>query len=156
MTSSRGVEEYLSPLNTPQVVCKRFKYYFRNYGIYTPNLNRKIIQEVYKSKDKALESLELRAFKYILGCSVTCVQAVLADLGLETLKYRRDLRKLKQYCKVKRMNDEKLPFKLLSNECNKVNSKGHPPKCWLTHVNSLKKELNLQDEVLQSKLIKET
>ena len=44
------------------------------------------------------------------------------DLGLETLKYRRDFRKLKWYCKVKRMNDERLPFKLLSNKWNKVKS----------------------------------
>ena len=46
---------------------------------------------------------------------------------------------------------ERLPFKLLSNEWNKVNNQ----KCWYAHVNSLKKELNLQDKVLKTKLIKE-
>ena len=30
-----------------------------------------------------------------------------------------------------------------------------PPKCWFAHVNYLQKELNLQDKVLESKLIKE-
>ena len=53
------------------------------------------------------------------------------------------------------MNDERLPFKLLSNEWNKVKSKGRHQKCWPAHVNSLKKELNLQDKALKSKLIKE-
>ena len=109
-----------------------------------------------KSQAKALESIQLRACKYILGCSVTtCDEPVRADLGLETLKYRRDFRKLKWYRKVKRMNNERLPFKLLSNEWNKVKSRGRPRKCWLSHVNSLKKELNLQDKVLEIKLIKE-
>ena len=78
-----------------------------------------------------------------------------AHLGLETLKYRRDFRKLKRYCKVKHMNDERRAFKLLSNEWNKVKGKGHPKKCWLAHVNCLKKELILQDKVLKTKLIKE-
>ena len=68
-----------------------------------------------KSQAKAL-----RACKYILGCSVTtCDEPVHPDLGLETLKYRRAFRKLKWYCKVKHMDDERLPFKLLSNEWNK-------------------------------------
>ena len=30
---------------------------------------------------------------------------------------------------------------MLSNEWDKVKSKDHPRKCWLTQVNSLKKEL---------------
>ena len=109
-----------------------------------------------KSQAKALESIQLRACKYVLGCSVTtCDEPVRADLGLETLKYRRDFRKLKWYRKVKRMNNERLPFKLLSNEWNKVKSRGRPRKCWLSHINSLKKELNLQDDVLEIKLMRE-
>ena len=43
-----------------------------------------------KCQAKALESIQLRACKYILGCYVTtCDEPVLADLGLETLKYGR-------------------------------------------------------------------
>ena len=91
--------------------------------------------EVYntiKCQDKALESIQLRACKYILGCSIaTYDEPVLADLGLETLKYRRNFRKLKWYCKIKHMNDERLPFKLLANEWDKVKSKCPSRKSWL-------------------------
>ena len=75
-----------------------------------------------------LESIQLCACKYTyFGCSVTiCDELVLADLSLETFKYRREFCKLKWYCKIKHTNDERLPFKLLSNEWNKVKSKGHP------------------------------
>ena len=79
------------------------------------------------SQAKALESIQLCACRYILGCSVTtCDEPVCADLGLETLKYRRDFCKLKWYHKVKHTNGERLPFNLLSNECNKVKSKDAP------------------------------
>ena len=47
------------------------------------------------------------------------------------------------------MDDERLPFKLLSNEWNKVESKSRPRKSQLTQVNSLKKELDLQDKSLE-------
>ena len=53
------------------------------------------------------------------------------------------------------MNNERLAFQLLSNELDKVKGKGHPRKCWLAHVNYLKKELNLQEKILEIKLIKE-
>ena len=49
-----------------------------------------------KCQAKALESIQLRACKYILGCSVTtCDEPVRADLGLKTLRYRRDFCKLR-------------------------------------------------------------
>ena len=77
-------------------------------------------------QDEGLEYIQLRACKYILGCSITtCDDTVLDDLGLEVLKYRRDFRKLKCHYKVKHMNDERLPFKLLANEWNKLKSNGH-------------------------------
>ena len=60
---------------------------------------------------------------------------------------RRDVCKLKWY--YKHTNDERLPFKLLANEWDKVKNEGRPRKCWLAHVNSLKKELNLQDKILE-------
>ena len=53
------------------------------------------------------------------------------------------------------INDKRLSFKLLSNEWDKVKSKGHLRKCWLAQVNSLTKELNLQDKALEVKLVKE-
>ena len=43
-----------------------------------------------KCQANALESIQLRACKYILGCSITtCDEPVLADFGLEMLKYER-------------------------------------------------------------------
>ena len=53
------------------------------------------------------------------------------------------------------MNDERLLFKLLSNEWNKVKSEGCLGKCWFAQVNSLKKGLNIQDKVLEVKIFKE-
>ena len=54
-----------------------------------------------KCQDKALESIQLCACKYILGCSVTtCNEPVCADLGLESLKCRRDSHKLNWYRKI--------------------------------------------------------
>ena len=83
-------------------------------------------------QDKALESIQLRACKYILGCFVTtCDERVCADLGLKTLRYRRDFHKLKLYCKGLSMKDERLPFKLLTNEWDKVECKGCPRRSWL-------------------------
>ena len=62
-----------------------------------------------ESQAKALESIQLLACKYILGCSATCDEPVLADLGLETLKYRRNFcNYITWYFKVKCMNDERL------------------------------------------------
>ena len=52
---------------------------------------------------------------YILGCSIpTCDQPVCANLGLKTLKNRRDFCKLKCNLKVMCMNDERLRSKGLS------------------------------------------
>ena len=78
-----------------------------------------------KYQVKAIESIQLHACKYILGCSVmTYDDSVLADLSLETLNCRRGFCKLKWYCKMKIVNYERLPSKLLSDEWDKVKSKG--------------------------------
>ena len=73
--------------------------------------------------------------------------SVCAALGLVTLKYRRDFRKVKWNHKIMCMNDKRFPFELLSNESDEVKSKGRPRKCWLNQVNVLMKELNLQSKV---------
>ena len=52
------------------------------------------------------------------------------------------------------MKDERLRFKLLANEWDKVKCKGCPRKSRLAHINSLRKELDLQDKILMIKLIK--
>ena len=52
------------------------------------------------------------------------------------------------------MKDERLPFKLLTNECDKIKCKGHPKRFCLAQVEFLRKELGLQDQVLEIKIIK--
>ena len=51
------------------------------------------------------------------------------------------------------MNDKMLPGKLLSNKWDNVKCKGHPRKSWIARVGALKKELDLQDKVLDVKLV---
>ena len=46
------------------------------------------------------------------------------------------------------------PFKFSSNEWDKVKCKGRPRESWLAQVDSLKKEVDLCDKVLDIKLIK--
>ena len=59
-----------------------------------------------KSQTRALESIILGGAKKILGCSSkTCNEAVWGDMGLETLKSRRDRAKLKWWYKVCRLPD---------------------------------------------------
>ena len=76
------------------------------------------------------------------------------DLGLKTLRSRRDFYELKWYCKVMSIKDERLPFKSLTNEWDKVKYKCHPRRSSLPQVDFLKKELDLQDQVLDIKLPK--
>ena len=65
-----------------------------------------------KCQAQAIESVQLRACKYIWGCSrTTCDEPVGADLGLETLICRRDFRNLNWYREIMFMNDETLPLK---------------------------------------------
>ena len=109
-----------------------------------------------KCQDKALESIQLRACKYILGCSITtCDEPVRADLGLETLKCRRDFRKLKWFRKIKHMDSSRLPGKLLENKWDGIKSRGRPRKSWFSQVSALMKELDIQDIVTDAKSIKE-
>ena len=67
----------------------------------------------------ALESIILRGAKKILGCSSkTCNEAVRGDMGLETLKGRRDRAKLKWWCKLVKMPGSRYPKQLFSQEWN--------------------------------------
>ena len=100
---------------------------------------------VNKCQSKALESIQLRACKYILGCSLTtCDEPVRADLGLQTLKSRRDFRKLKWYYRVSNLPELRLPGKLLSSKWERAKCRGRPRKCWLTYVESLKKRIGFR------------
>ena len=111
--------------------------------------------DINKCQTKPLESVQLQACKYILFCSVTtCDEPVRADLGLQTLKCRRDFHRLKWYNKIMCMSVKRLSSKLLSNKWNNKKCKGRPRKSWIPPVNSLKKEVDLQDKVLSVKQIK--
>ena len=52
------------------------------------------------------------------------------------------------------MNDKSLPFKLLSNEQDKLKCKGHPRKSWLAPVVFLKERIGHPRQSLNIKLIK--
>ena len=52
------------------------------------------------------------------------------------------------------LHRERLPIKLLTNEWDKIKCKDHPRRSWLAQVDFLKKELGLQDQVLDIKLVK--
>ena len=63
-----------------------------------------------KAQAASLESIVLGGAKKILGCSSrTCNEAVRGDMGLETLKSRRDKAKLRWWFKVSSMSEDRLP-----------------------------------------------
>ena len=73
-----------------------------------------------KSQVNALESIILGGAKRILGCSSkTCNEAVRGDMGLETLKSRRDRAKLKWWYKLATMPEDRFPKQLFSQEWDK-------------------------------------
>ena len=93
---------------------------------------------------------------FIVDCwkvIVVRTQVSLADLGLKTLKNGKDFCKLKWCCKGMSMNDKRLPFKLVTNEWYKIKCKGHPRRSCRVQVEIVQKELGLQDQVLDIKLI---
>ena len=70
-----------------------------------------------KGQTNALESVALGGAKKMLGCSSkTCNEAVRGDMGLETLKSRRDKAKLKQWYKLATLPKDRYPKQLFSQE----------------------------------------
>ena len=81
-----------------------------------------------KSQVDALESIILGVAKRILGCSSkTCNEAVRGDMGLETLKSRRDRAK---WYKLATMTEDRFPKQLLSQEWDKKPHRGRQRKTW--------------------------
>ena len=74
--------------------------------------------------------------RYILGCSSkTCNDAVREDMGLESLKGRRDRSKLKWWYKVNELGDERYPKLLLHTEWEVKPCRGRQRKTWTRVVN---------------------
>ena len=88
----------------------------------------------------ALESIILGGAKRILGCSSnTCNEAVRGDMGLETLRSRRDRAKLKWWYKLATMPEEKL----FSQEWDKKTRRGRQRKTWGRVIDDLFVSLGL-------------
>ena len=78
-----------------------------------------------KSQVDALESIILGGAKRILGCSSkTCNEVVRGDMGIETLKSRRDRAKLKWWYKLATMPEDRFPKQLFSQEWDQKPRRG--------------------------------
>ena len=100
-----------------------------------------------KAQAASLESIVLGGAKKILGCSSrTCNEAVRGDMGLETLKSRRDKAKLRWWFKVSSMSEDRLPRQLFRQEWEVKPRRGRQRKTWGRLVDDLFKELALDKE----------
>ena len=94
-----------------------------------------------KCQVAALESIILGGAKRILGCSSkTCNEAVRGDMGLESLRGRRDRAKLKWLYNLVSMPEDRYPKQLFSREWETKPRRGRQGKHgveWLSLINSL-------------------
>ena len=96
-------------------------------------------------------SLE-HAAKKILGCSFkTCNEAVRGDMGLESLKGRRDRCKLKWWYKVINLDTERYPRLLLDSEWEVKPYRGKQRKTWRKVISELLLQLNLDSQEILAK-----
>ena len=85
--------------------------------------------------------------KKILGCSFkTCNEAVRGDMGLESLKGRRDRCKLKWWYKVNNLDAERYPRLLLDSEWEVQPCRGRQRKTWRKVISELLLQLNLDSQ----------
>ena len=100
-----------------------------------------------KRQTASLESIQLEAAKKMLGCSSkTCNEAVRGDMGLESLKGRRDRCKLKWWYKVNSLNAERYPRLLLDSEWEVKPCRGRQRKTWRKVISELLLQLNLDSQ----------
>ena len=100
-----------------------------------------------KRQTASLEFIQLRAAKKILGCSSkTCNEAVRGDIGLESLKGRRDRCKPKWWFKVNNLDAERYPRLLLDSEWEVKLRRGRQRKTWRKVISELLLQLNLDSQ----------
>ena len=91
-----------------------------------------------KTQARALESILLGRAKKILGCSSrTCNEAVRGDMGLQTLKSRKDKTKLKWWYKLASMSVRRYPRQLFDQEWKVKPRRGRQRKPWNKYVDKL-------------------
>ena len=104
------------------------------------------IWEGNKANSNTLESIILKGAKKILGCSSkTCNEAVRGDMGLETLRGRRDKAKLKWWYKLVRMPRSRYAKQLLCQEWNAKPRRGRQRKMWGRVVEDIFKSLGINE-----------
>ena len=102
------------------------------------------IWEGNKGQVAGLESIILGGAKRILGCSSkTCNEAVRGDMGLESLRGRRDRAKLKWWYKLVSMPEDRYPKQLFSREWETKPRRGRQRKAWGRVVDELFVSLGL-------------
>ena len=108
-------------------------------SVVRPSLeNSSEIWDCKKSQARELESILLGGAKKILGCSSKSYnEAVWGDMGLETLKSRRDRAKLKWWYKFCRLPNNRYPKQLLGQEWEIKPRKGRQKKTWSRIVDDI-------------------
>ena len=102
-----------------------------------------------KSKIDALESIILGGAKRILGCSSkTCIEVVGGDMGLESLKCRRDKSKLKWWYKLMKMPENKYAKQVFNQKWNIKPRRGRQRKMWDRIVDDTFESLGVDKEQL--------
>ena len=95
----------------------------------------------------ALESIILGGAKKILGCSSkTSNEAVRGDMGLETLRSRRDKAKLKWWYKLATMPEDRYPRQLFRQKWNIKARRGRQRKTWGRVVDDLFASLDINKD----------
>ena len=110
-----------------------------------------------KCKVDALESIILRGAKRILGCSSkTCNEAVKGDMGLESLKCRRDKAKLKWWYELLKMPENRYPKQLFNQRWNIKPRRGRQRKMWGRIVEDIFESLGIDKEEWSESIKNET
>ena len=109
--------------------------------------------EVWEGNEKAvkqLETVQMAAAKKILGCSSTTSNTVLrAELGMYSLKTKRDMQKLNWQYKVSRMSDDRLPAMVDKAAWGKA-TPGKKGIRWDKVVEKVWKEIGDEEETLDT------